>query len=256
MQTHLLSILEQLWRVNRLLQFHRTTVHVRNVAWPVVIMVFAAVALLTAMTAVGPLVWEREIIDNETGESIGRCDSEYLGTFLWPLGALMLISMIFTAFMAWKTNDVDDALSESWWIFTLIVIQVEVVLIGIPVVIILRDLNTTGRYFGAIFMIWTFPASALSLIMLPKIIAHRRAVRGVARQATRGVSAGVVHVTGISPGDHNTGSSSAQEDAIILATESPENKRTSDEPPSSVNGHPDKVPSTTGESSCEETVSK
>ena len=48
-----------------------------------------------------------------------------------PLIVLMLIPMIVTALMAWKKMDVDEAYSESKWIFSMIVTQLEVVLVAV-----------------------------------------------------------------------------------------------------------------------------
>jgi len=121
-----LTLALQLWRVNKVLQFHRTAVQVKHVAWPAIALIVAAIALLASVTAIRPLEWERVVIDTDTGESIGRCDSDYFGSFLWPLALLIVIAMAMTGFMAWKTNDVDAALSESNWIFALIVVQIEV----------------------------------------------------------------------------------------------------------------------------------
>lgn len=116
----------QLWRVNKVLQFHRTTVQVRHVAWPAISLIVAAIAVTASMTVISPLEWVRVEIDADTGESIGRCDSDYFGAFFWPLTLLMVIPMVMAGFMAWKTNDVDEALSESNWIFALFVVQIEV----------------------------------------------------------------------------------------------------------------------------------
>lgn len=118
------------------------------------------------MTSVAPLQWDRKEIDEFTGESIARCSSEQFGAFIWSIAIVMIVPTILTAFvsseglcallsclkdsecpcrqsiaptsltpiprstcalqMAWKTNDVDDALSESSWIFTMVVVQLAV----------------------------------------------------------------------------------------------------------------------------------
>ena len=72
-------------------------------------------------------------------------------------------------------------------------------MLGIPVVFILRDVNPNGRYFGIAFLLWTFPASAMSLIILPKVIAYRRFIRGDdgRRKSRFSVAKSRVHVTGL-----------------------------------------------------------
>jgi hypothetical protein len=58
------------------------------------------------------------------------------------------------------------------------------------------------------FMFWTFPVTTLSLIVLPKYIAYRRAVRGVdtGSHVKRGERAGT-KVSGLSSGGERTTSS-------------------------------------------------
>lgn len=47
-------------------------------------------------------------------------------------------------------------------------------------------------------MLWTFPASTLCLIILPKVVAYRRAVRGNGNRTPRGSGgAGMINVTGL-----------------------------------------------------------
>lgn len=71
--------------------------------------------------------------------------------------------------MAYKTKDVDDSYSESKWIFALILVQLEVVIVSVPLVVILREISTNGRYIGFVLIIFS-----LLLIIGPKAYAHYR----------------------------------------------------------------------------------
>jgi hypothetical protein len=101
----------------------------------------------------------------------------------------MLIPIVLTGVMAWKTKDVDEAYSESSWIFTLILVQIELACIGVPVIAILRTVSTAGRYVGVLVILWIFPMTTLTLIMLPKVAAYRRAIRGTEIGYKRGTRA-------------------------------------------------------------------
>jgi hypothetical protein len=192
------SLFTKLWRVNKVLQFSRRRVLIRHVAGPMVVVFLAALLVLSLWTGLDPLWWERVEIDDVTGESIGNCTCNNFLPFIIPLIFLVLIPACSTAFMAWKTIDVDDQYAESKWIFILFLLQLEVVIVSVPMVIILRDVSTTGRYLGFLFLVWIFPMSAILLIMLPKYLAYRRAIRGVddRNQKKRGESRGVV-VSGV-----------------------------------------------------------
>jgi hypothetical protein len=118
---------------------------------------------------------------------------------------VVLIPTLLTLFMAWKTKDVDEAYSESKWIFALIILQLEVTLFAVPIVALIRDVSTDGRYFGLVVIVWTFPTSTLALIMLPKVRAHWVAVHNPRTQKfKRGESVGV-KVSGLTGGGEAQG---------------------------------------------------
>jgi 7 transmembrane sweet-taste receptor of 3 GCPR len=160
------------------------------------VLALAALLVLALWTGLDPLVWTRVEIDPWTGESTAYCQSPQTLEFAIPLGVLMLIPTLLTFIMAWKTKDVDAAFSDSSWIFTLILIQVELLVIGVPLVIILRSVSLSGRYVGFIVLLWVFPMTTLALIMLPKVVAYRRSVLGLESSRMRG-SRETVRVTGL-----------------------------------------------------------
>lgn len=139
------ALFGKLWRLNKVLQFRRTTVKIAHVAWPATLLCFLAVALLSIMTVVSPLMWVRVEIDPFTGESIARCDSIHDAAFLVTLALIMLIPTILTGWMASKTLDVDTTYSDAFWVGALILVQVEVILLGIPVMVILRQVRLSTR---------------------------------------------------------------------------------------------------------------
>lgn len=194
------ALFTKLWRVNRVLQFARRKVEVRHVAWPMGILIISVLIVLSLWTALEPLHWNRVEINDFTGASIGQCDSKNTLAFIIPLACIALIPTVLTMLMAWKTKDVDDSFAESWWIFLLIVMQLEIIVVSAPIIVLLRDVSTEGRYVGFVMMLWTFPMSTLCVIMLPKMAAHYRDVKGiVTTNRTRGGGvSGEVRISGIS----------------------------------------------------------
>jgi hypothetical protein len=116
----------KLRRVNKVMRAHRSKILAHQVVWPFALMLVSAVVVLSTWTALDPLVWIREETNEDTGESIGRCDSENIGAFIAPLAIVIVIPMVFTGVMAWKTKDIDNAFSESSWVFALFVVQMQV----------------------------------------------------------------------------------------------------------------------------------
>jgi hypothetical protein len=220
------ALFSKLWRVNKVLQFSRRKIDVRQVAWPSALLVLAALIVLSIWTAVDPLVWTRNEINEITGESIGECNSTNgsMGTFIAPLVLIMLIPTVLTMFMAWKTKDVDDVYSESSWISIMILVQLEIIVVALPMIFILRGVSTDGRYVGFAFMLWTFPMSSLTLIILPKIVSHRMSFGATPGKVAskRGGSRGEVRVSGLISGlENGIGSSNHLEDpSEIISSQS------------------------------------
>ena len=152
------------------------------------------------------VTWERVTVDYYTGESIGYCQSEQFVGFTVALIIVMLIPAGFTAVMAWKTRDVDAAFSESSWIFGLIAVQLELVIIGAPVVAILREFSMNGRYVGYSLILWSYPMSTLIFMMCPKLFAYWKSLRNERAKRKRGARSGG-EVSGFSssgvPPDHS-----------------------------------------------------
>ena len=252
-------LLKQLWRVNKVLQFSRRKISATAVAGPMVALLLATIVVLAAWTLYDPLSWVRVEVNEISGESIARCDSDAMPIFVPLLAVLVFVPTLLTCIMAWKTKDVDETFTESAWIFTLILLvgttvsslktpdavvylidekyriiisvgthliifllslqQIQVILVAIPVVVILRDVSTEGRYMGLVLLIWTFPMSTVILIMGPKFVAYFRAtgtsISGNSRtRKSRGPSQGRVQISGLSgeisgSKDHNSEMESA-----------------------------------------------
>jgi hypothetical protein len=201
------TLFSKLWRINKVLQFSRRKIDAKQVAWPATILAVLALLVLSIWTGLddSSLVWSRKEINEITGESIGECNSDHMTGFLAPLVVLMVLPTIMTGVMAWKTKDVDGAYSESQWIFTMIVVQMEVIVLAVPTITILRDVSTDGRYLGLMFLVLAFPMSALGFTMLPKVSSYYEAVnsRTVSR---RGDAKGSVWVSGLNGNPYATDS--------------------------------------------------
>jgi hypothetical protein len=195
------ALFSKLWRINKVLQFSRRKVDVKQVAWPTAVLAVLALLVLSIWTGLDSFKWERDEINALTGESIGECRSDHMTAFLSALVVLMVIPTILVGGMAWKTKDVDDAYSESQWIFTMIVVQMEVILVAVPTITILRDVSTDGRYLGFMFLVLAFPMSALAFVMAPKVFSYYEAIRSKKRNAKqaskRGDAKGSVWISGL-----------------------------------------------------------
>jgi len=113
-------------QVNKVLQFRRARIKVRQVVWPGMFLISVATAILIALTVSGDYTWERTEIDDVSGETLGRCQGDSSLAFLLSLAIICFMSTVLTGVMAYKTSDVDDTYSESKYIFSLILVQLQV----------------------------------------------------------------------------------------------------------------------------------
>jgi hypothetical protein len=126
--TYFLLIL-QLWRVNKVLQFARVKIETWKIVAPMFVMFLASFIVLSVWSAVENYGWHRTVVDNLSGESYGNCGNLNGDDNWWWFIAIVLTAgfpVLMALLMAWKTKDVEDSFSESWWIFALVFVQFQV----------------------------------------------------------------------------------------------------------------------------------
>ena len=196
------ALYSKLWRVNRVLQFSRRSVSFYRAVLPFGILLALTVVSLSLTTALDPSEWSREIVDDDTGASIGRRTGGNSGV----VGLLMIIVTVMAACYAWRTRDVDSAYSESWWILMLVLLQVEVYIVAVPVIVLLEDVSTDGFYFGNVIVIWIFPISTLVFIMIPKVSAHYKAEHNISDRVRGAGGRGNTNISGVTAATRNSNS--------------------------------------------------
>ncbi|KAL7570964.1 hypothetical protein ACA910_002591 [Epithemia clementina (nom. ined.)] len=201
-----MSLFTKLWRVHKVLQFSRRRVEIKQLLKPMIAILVAALGVLTSWTVVRPLQWERRMSSNDPGESVGFCESEGVAAFVTPLVVLSCIPTMLTGLMAYKTRDVDSRLAESFWIFTMILIQGEAVVIGTPTIILMRD-QAAGeiRYAVLVVLISILPLSTMLFLMIPKLVAFRQAMIATKQSGDRRSPPGhqVIGLAEPKPGENN-----------------------------------------------------
>ena len=111
-----------------MLQFtSRRKVEIRHVVWPGLLLESVVLILLSVWTATTENGWHREVIDEQTGESMGRCYASGDDVGYWiTIVFLSMIPPLMTGVMAYRTIDVDAAYSEAKWIFSMMLVQCQV----------------------------------------------------------------------------------------------------------------------------------
>jgi hypothetical protein len=106
-----MSLFGKLWRIKKVLQMRRgQTILVEHTIWPLRVAMLCNIMILISWTIIDPPKYVR--IDNIDGtETIGTCDFFQLPFFI-PVSIIIVISAALMVWMAYKTRNLPDELSE------------------------------------------------------------------------------------------------------------------------------------------------
>lgn len=211
-----LALFSKLWRLNRVMQFQRVKIQARQAVGPFIAVMLATVAVLVAWTIVAPWQWNREVIDEVTMESYGKCQSENSLPFFIPLICLVLLSTLACGLMSFKCRDIDESYSDSNYIFYTIFVQIQVLLVGIPVLGILNDSSADATFLGRSLLIFVMAMTTLMLMILPKVLAVFRGDTDGDMDSSlrRRCGTGSVQVRGFSEGSASGNASRSSPSAV------------------------------------------
>ena len=171
------ALISKLWRVNRIFgaeSHRRIVVRERDVLAPFAILSTLNAGLLLAWTLVDPLRWERRPSGDDSWNTYGSCITGQVGNTLFGfLVAVHVSALLYLCFHAYKARNVSESLSESKHIGFAIFSWLEVVLVGIPVMLLLRDDYHRVKYFLSVSLLFVLSMSMLLLIFCPLIMQHR-----------------------------------------------------------------------------------
>uniref|UniRef100_A0A6V2K2C7 G-protein coupled receptors family 3 profile domain-containing protein n=1 Tax=Ditylum brightwellii TaxID=49249 RepID=A0A6V2K2C7_9STRA len=206
------TIFSKLWRINKVLSLRRRVVKPIHVAAPATILITCAIIVLVVWVIVDPLKWDRQTIDDFTGETFGRCSSRYVTVYISVLTALCVIATFIAGIMAYKCKDISDEFAETRYIFTAILTQVQVWIIGIPIIILVNSMSVNATYIAKALLVFIFAVSVVLLVIGPKILSslgiglgennRKRGKFGSKDKTSKdkaGDNASGVHVSGFNP---------------------------------------------------------
>jgi len=194
------ALFTKLWRINKVLQFRKTKVKLHHVVLPLLALLVAAILILMLWTILSPLEWKRVVLDPMSGESVGKCSGNFAPAF--ALFLICVIPCIATCFTAYRAKDIEDTYAESKWIFVLVLVQIQMVISAAPTVVLLgrENVSSSARYLGLTIFFYSYSMTTLTLVMVPKMVAHYNVVNGKNKSPVvrgGGNNKGVVHVTGL-----------------------------------------------------------
>jgi len=173
------ALFAKLWRINKLFtasrSCRRVQVRVQDVAMPLVVLLVANITILICWTLIDPLVYKR--FEMMPWSTYGRCvgSSNASNILLIIVGVLNGVVLFLALVQAWKARNISDEFSETKIVGSALYGWLQLLIVGVPVLFLISDDNTTARYFVLVALIFLVSMSMLLIIFVPLFIQIRRA---------------------------------------------------------------------------------
>lgn len=161
------AMFTKLYRLDRVLQFRRRTVGIKDVMLPLVMLTIFTLVILFTWTIVDPWKWVREEIS--ASETYGECQNDNFWHFFGPLMATMVTSQALTVWFAIKTTDVPGDLRESNAVLLAIATTIQAWIVGVPILAVLGNDSVDATFFGRVLLIFALSVSGVVIVVLPKV---------------------------------------------------------------------------------------
>eukprot|EP00584_Thalassiosira_punctigera_P017418 CAMPEP_0172547588 /NCGR_PEP_ID=MMETSP1067-20121228/17078_1 /TAXON_ID=265564 ORGANISM="Thalassiosira punctigera, Strain Tpunct2005C2" /NCGR_SAMPLE_ID=MMETSP1067 /ASSEMBLY_ACC=CAM_ASM_000444 /LENGTH=528 /DNA_ID=CAMNT_0013334693 /DNA_START=36 /DNA_END=1619 /DNA_ORIENTATION=+ len=170
------SLLAKISRLNKVMNgaraMRRVVVKEQEASLPIIIFFLINFVLLLCWSFIDPLKWQREpITENDRANTYGFCASEGIASVVFAtlLLGLDLLALVLACVQAYRARKMDDELTESRWVGFACASWIQVLVIGIPVILLTRE-QPIASYFTHTALVFLTCTSMLVLIFLPKML--------------------------------------------------------------------------------------
>jgi len=131
-------------------KLQKTTVTVGQTASVIISLVVVDIAILAIWMAQDPLKWVRETKSTDVFgyvlSSAGYCHSSTAGTYIGLIAALHFTVLTYASFLCYKTRHLPSRFAEGKYLSLAMASNLEVMLLGVPVLIIVGNQPSTGFF--------------------------------------------------------------------------------------------------------------
>jgi hypothetical protein len=163
------SIFCKLYRIDKVLQFRRRKVTMAQVVWPMASIFVVVLIILSVWTALQGFDWQRTEQDPFTGESSAKCQGQNTVAWFTPIFLLMVVPVVMTAVLVYKTRDIDSMYSETSLLAAMILFQVQLLVVTIPLLILVEKMDTVTRYVVQVTIFFLLGASSAGFLIVPRM---------------------------------------------------------------------------------------
>lgn len=133
------------------------------------------VAILVAWQIVSPLRWE-------VNDSVGKCASNHAGAFTVSCAVFIVLCLGYALVLSWKSRNMQSEYQESLYIALSVVYLLQLLMTGVPIMVIARSSIAYTTVFSLIIFSMAFGITLL--IFVPKIAARHRSSQTAAATTT------------------------------------------------------------------------
>ncbi|KAL7482302.1 hypothetical protein ACHAW6_007980 [Cyclotella cf. meneghiniana] len=168
------ALFAKIWRINTVvsnaMNFRRVVILEREAMKPIIVIFTLNLTLLMCWTIIDPLRWQREYINGDPTNSYGFCKSDGKASiaFLVLLVLLNGAALVQVFVQSYYARKMDDEYSESRWIGIACLSWLQVMVVGIPVILLTRNVPV-AQYFTSSVLVFLVCMSMLLLLFVPKI---------------------------------------------------------------------------------------
>lgn len=166
------ALFSKLWRINRVLGagHRRLSIKEKDVILPAAVMFGLNFIVLICWTAISPLRWERVPVSDEPWSTFGICasENEALEMACWiAIGLINSTALILTCWQVYKARNHPEQYSEAKSIGIAMYTWFQLVIVGIPVLLLIDQDHVTARYFFTTVLVFLICISLLCSVFVP-----------------------------------------------------------------------------------------
>jgi len=172
------ALFAKIWRINKLMQgastFRRVSVGVKDVAGFVIGLLAVEVLIMLTWQLVDPLQWQRSVVTYGVNgypvKSVGMCTSANGNGmyFIIALAAVNIACLLLALYMSYKVRSIPSEYQESKWITASIISMFQVAIIGVPVLVIVKE-ETHALYLVNVMILFLLSSTVTLLMFGPKL---------------------------------------------------------------------------------------
>lgn len=170
------ALFAKIWRVYRIVKnasvMRRATVRVKDVIFMMVLFMSVSVVILTAWQVLDPLRWtETGVSVNDKGyptKMVRQCSGDWSHVFWSLFAAYDSICLAYALYLCYITRDFPSELGESKWITASIITILQLLLLGVPVLVIASD-DEQAFFFVRACLVFLISTGVSCFMFLPKI---------------------------------------------------------------------------------------